>query len=159
MEVEIVTRSITTTTTNTPILITIDNNNHINGGMNAYFYAFSYDMANDIPQSFINVNGDDVNKSTEECTLISNPQTLISPLSSSSSMSEAADGGGSTAGTSTDGGGVSTTSDDSASPIDSVLTASKIQQLQHDITQLEAAIKTNLNEQKGMLVFSILDKY
>ncbi|CAH8827488.1 unnamed protein product [Trichobilharzia szidati] len=118
--------------------------------------------ANDIPQSFINVNGDIVNKSTEECTLISNPQTLISSLSSSSSMSETAagGGGGSTAGTSADtvadggssggGGGVSNTSDDSASPIDSVLTASKIQQLQHDITQLEAAIKTNLNEQKEL---------
>ncbi|KAK4473403.1 hypothetical protein MN116_002776 [Schistosoma mekongi] len=35
-------------------------------------------------------------------------------------------------------------------PIDSELTACKIKQLQHDVAQLEAAVKNNLNEQKEL---------
>ncbi|CAH8465651.1 unnamed protein product [Heterobilharzia americana] len=88
-------------------------------------------------QSFITINGDNANKSMEEPKLV-DPQPII--LSSSPP-------GSSSVNTSVDGG---IASDDFNSSIDSELTACKIQQLQHDVTQLETAIKNNLNEQQEL---------
>ncbi|CAH8441527.1 unnamed protein product [Schistosoma rodhaini] len=48
------------------------------------------------------------------------------------------------------GSGNATCHDDLTNSIDSELTACKIQQLQHDMVQLETAIKDNLNEQKEL---------
>ncbi|CAH8485832.1 unnamed protein product [Schistosoma haematobium] len=92
-------------------------------------------------ESVTSTNGHSLNKLMEDYKPI-NSQSVLSSLSSPVSDFVGADVA--------PGSGNSTCHDDSANPIDSELTAFKMQQLQHDVMQLETAIKDNLNEQKEL---------